>query len=90
MSEELSLWPGASPCVQCGYCCRVRSCGFGAWDETNHRCSELVDLGDGTYGCRKYDEILASKDLSWHISPAFGAGCCSSFNSDRQAILRKK
>ena len=62
---------------------------MGAWDEVKHQCAELVAIGDGRYGCQKYDEILAGEDKSWHIAPAFGAGCCSSMNSDRTAILKK-
>ena len=87
--KPLPLDPGAVPCVQCGHCCKVRSCGFGEWDEIKKQCKELVDWKNGTYGCRIYRKIIEGKDTSWHCAPAFGAGCCANLNSDRQAIVRR-
>ena len=85
--KALPLEVGARECVRCGYCCKVRSCGFGEWDPQANCCKELIRVEDGAYGCRKYEEIISgSKD--WWCSPAFGAGCCSVFNGDRLAIVR--
>lgn len=88
-SKALPLWDGARPCVRCGYCCKVRSCGFAEWDAAKNQCSALVVKPDGTYDCGKFDEIVGGEDKSWHLAPAFGVGCCSSMNSDRQAIIRR-
>lgn len=87
--KTLELYEGSVPCVQCGYCCKVRSCGYGKWDEEKHQCSELVAVGDGTYNCGVFDKIVKGKDTSWHLAPAFGAGCCASINTYRADILRK-
>jgi hypothetical protein len=77
------------PCVRCGFCCKKCACGYGEWDAERHQCKSLAAIGDGTYNCALYDEIV--KDPSSEISPAFGAGCCMAlFNDDRDAILRRK
>lgn len=89
MSGPLSLYPGASECIHCGHCCRVSHCGFGQWDETKKCCVHLVKKDDGLFYCAIYDAIINGPDRSWEFSPAFGAGCCSVFNSDRKAIERK-
>ena len=89
MSKPLPLYPGSVLCVQCGFCCRVRSCGYGEWDNVKKVCKELKSRGDGTYECGVYDKIINGKDKTWEIAPAFGAGCCSSINADRQAVLRR-
>lgn len=79
-----------SPCVGSGFCCKRAPCGYGEPDETGG-CRFLVpwdndDLEIPRYRCGKYEEIRQDP-LSW-ISPAFGAGCCSSlFNEDRSRIL---
>ena len=86
--EPLSLHPGSVPCVQCGYCCKLTSCGAAPYDPKRKMCSALVDNGDGTYSCGKYDEILALPEHIWKMSPAFGAGCCSPMNGDRQRIVK--
>lgn len=86
----MPLWEGAVPCVHCGHCCKVRACGFGKWDREKERCAFLVKKDDGTYDCGKFEEIINGKDRSWRVAPAFGAGCCSTWNSDRQALLRRQ
>lgn len=87
----LKLFEGAVPCVQCGFCCKIRTCGYGEWDAAKKQCSELVDNGDGTYGCRKYEKIINSNETGWHIAPAFGAGCCMSMcNEARAAVIRRR
>jgi hypothetical protein len=86
--KSLPLYKGAVACCRCGYCCKVRSCGFGEWDEKAHRCKELLGSMRGEYACGKYDEIVGSAGGLWKLAPAFGAGCCSTFNSDRAAVLR--
>ena len=88
MNEPLPLHPGAVPCIGCGFCCKRATCGFGEWDEERHRCKELVDDGDGTHRCARYEEILALPQEVWFVAPAFGAGCCSSLNPDRHRLVR--
>jgi hypothetical protein len=83
-----------SECVQCGYCCTVRPCVYGA---------EVVPRGDGvqlvaTRGrcrfltednkCAKYDEIVEKERGSRY--PMFGCGCSSPmFNEVREAKIRQ-
>lgn len=73
-------------CVQCGYCCRRSTCGFGQWDSHAQQCCYLKPTTKNQYECAIFEKI--HKDPSSVISPAFGAGCCSSMNQDRQAVLR--
>jgi hypothetical protein len=43
--------------------------------------------GVPAYACGLYDEIRDKPGA--HLSPAFGAGCCSDlFNDDRERVLR--
>jgi len=90
MSELLPLHPGAVPCVGCGWCCKRSSCGFGSWDYEKKVCKELIDNGDGTYRCGALHAITSLPQAIWYAAPAFGAGCCSNLNSDRQRIVRKQ
>jgi hypothetical protein len=64
------------PCTRCGECCRVASCGHAPYDEVAKRCSALVTLGSGSTRCALYSQILQKPPIAWHMSPAFGAGCC--------------
>lgn len=89
MNEPLSLAEGARRCVLCGFCCKQASCGAAPYDKALGRCEVLLDNGDGTYSCGKYEEILAMPRHMWEMSPAFGAGCCSSINEDRKRIVRR-
>jgi len=88
-SSPLPLADGAAPCLRCGHCCKVRSCPFGVWDTEKDQCCHLVPLFDDRYSCAIYDQILALPENEWFCAPAFGAGCCSSLNSDRQRLARK-
>ena len=73
------------PCVQCGYCCTVRPCPYGRWDEKRQQCAFLTH--DNL--CARYNEIILDP-RSW-VAPAFGAGCCSPlFNSRRDEVLRRR
>lgn len=89
MTKPLEVYEGAVPCVKCGFCCKNAPCGFGEWNAGKGCCCMLVDKKDGTYECEIYEDIIKGEDKSWHIAPAFGAGCCSSVNRDRQALLRR-
>ena len=89
IDQTLHLWEGSRPCIHCGYCCKVRSCGYGKWDEEKHQCTSLVSKPDGTYDCGKFKEIVNGPDKSWHLAPAFGAGCCSPWNEDRIKLERQ-
>ena len=87
----LDLHPGAHPCLRCGYCCRKATCGFG---ESTHgqeegRCAHLKGDEPGKYECAIAQEIMAQPRTRWFLSPAFGAGCCSPLNSDRQALAEQ-
>ncbi len=77
-------------CVQCGFCCKRCSCGFGEYDQELEKCEHLkIFKSIGTvnkYICEKFEEI--KKDSSSIISPAFGAGCCASINTFRYDVLR--
>lgn len=84
MNEPLPLFPGARMCIHSGYCCRVAPCPFGTWDAANHKCTHLTD--DNRCGIIK--EIMARPVPEWYAAPAFGAGCCSPFNSTRLAMLK--
>ena len=88
--KGLPLYPGSRPCVQCGYCCKVRSCGCAEYDINKGQCSALVDNGDGTYGCGIFKEITDKPISQWEMCPAFGAGCCCVFNSDRKKLIEKE
>ena len=73
-------------CVQCGYCCRVSSCGFGQWDPIRRQCVFLADSGL----CVKYDEIVAIEKKAKYMHPMMGSGCSSQiFNESRDAKLRE-
>lgn len=71
MNEPLPLYPGARPCIKCGFCCKQGVCSFGEWDQEKHQCCFLTK--DNL--CERYQFILETGDLQ-NMSPAFGAGCC--------------
>jgi len=75
------LYPGAVSCINSGWCCKQGPCPFGEWDAARHQCAFLT----ADNKCGKYDEILASGQGA--LSPAFGAGCCSSLNPDRAKLI---
>ena len=77
-------------CIRCGYCCRRGSCPYGAWEPFSHRCTSLVEESDGRFACALYEYIACLEPPFGGISPAFGAGCCSSLNSDRRAIAQSR
>lgn len=73
-------------CVQCGYCCTVRACFHGEWDESLGRCRFVVDCDDGGKSCSRHDEIAEAEADSG--LPMFGCGCSSTmFNRVREARL---
>ena len=75
-------------CVRSGYCCKTFPCPFGKWDAAKHQCAYLEGEKMGKYSCGIYDEIMAGMpDNRADISPAFGAGCCSPFNEERQIFI---
>lgn len=86
MNKPLPLFEDAKPCIQSGYCCKQAVCPFGKWDQEKHQCTYLTE--DNL--CGQYDYILSLPKEQWELSPAFGAGCCSPLNSDRQEILRNR
>jgi len=63
------------PCIHCGYCCKTAACSYGGWDEKKQACKFLTDENL----CAIYDEVKHDP-----VSPAMGAGCCSSLNSLRR------
>ena len=78
-----------SPCVQCGYCCTVRACSYGRWDEAKQQCEFLTE----DTKCAKYGAIVASEAveaLKGFSYPMFGCGCSSTlFNDVREAKLKR-
>tara|TARA_B100000029_G_scaffold108309_2_gene99611 strand:+ start:194 stop:439 length:246 start_codon:yes stop_codon:yes gene_type:complete len=79
-----------SECIRSGYCCQRAPCGWGVAEENGTACIYLVGNKPGEYECGKYDEIMAaSPTLGADISPAFGAGCCSSLNPVRIKLLER-
>jgi hypothetical protein len=75
-------------CLRSGYCCKKGICPFGEWDKQKEACTYLIGDRPGNYECAKYAQIIQHPDSEF--SPAFGAGCCSSLNGDRQKLLREK
>ena len=99
MTNPLPLYPGTPgdpfdppgvPCVGSGFCCKQAPCPFGErTSDDNPACKFLVEIEhDGTvprYTCGIYDDIIGKP--GWQLAPAFGAGCCSNLNGDRQRVL---
>ena len=79
------------PCVRSGYCCKVAPCSFGeVTSPENSSCRFLGGSKSGEHFCTKYDEIVSgSPENGAEISPAFGSGCCSPFNSERLELIKK-
>lgn len=70
-------------CYQCGYCCRISSCGYGKWNAKKHQCDYLKK--DST--CAKYKEILRHEKAYPYLA-MMGAGCSSPlFNEMRDAKM---
>jgi hypothetical protein len=84
--QPLPMYADAKPCVRCGYCCTINTCGFGRWNVRERRCEELSFV-DGLAVCGIYREVLRLPVERWQWSPAFGAGCCSPLNSRRKELL---
>ena len=74
-----------SDCVRSGYCCKQAPCPFGKWDKAVNQCAYLEGDTPGNYSCGIYDEISSHPDAAF--SPAFGAGCSSTLNTDRVLLL---
>lgn len=85
--KSLPLYPGARQCVRSGFCCKQGPCPFGTYDEVAKQCIHLKKDKDGRYECGIYEQIVGSP--GWEFAPAFGAGCCSPFNEDRQRIIKE-
>jgi len=76
-------------CCHCGYCCKKTPCGWGEWNETKTQCVFLTGNEPGEYRCGRYHQIKDQPTAD--LSPAFGAGCCSSlFNGDRDSVLARR
>jgi hypothetical protein len=87
--KPLPLTPGAQSCIGCGFCCKVCACPFGVWDEKRRQCAYLKKADKGRFDCTIYEKIINRPVSSWFVAPAFGAGCCSSLNPDRQRLLKR-
>ena len=72
------------PCIQCGYCCKRGTCGYGAWNPIREQCTFLT----ADNRCSRYDEIVElEKDSKY---PMMGCGCSSPlFNEVRDDALAK-
>ena len=76
------------PCVRCGFCCKQGSCQFGQYDFEKKQCEFLIQIDSDTYRCGRYEFIVESPpEARADFSPAFGAGCCSPINTDRQGKI---
>jgi hypothetical protein len=75
-------------CLKCGYCCKQGVCPYGEWNKRKGQCKFLRGSKPGEYTCGKYDEIKDDKKAMAWWSPAFGAGCSSGLNTDRQRLAR--
>jgi hypothetical protein len=70
-------------CVQCGYCCTVRQCSYGQWNQVERRCKFLTK----DRLCERHELIMKAEKNSEY--PMFGCGCSSSlFNEVREAKIR--
>jgi|MudIll2142460700_1097286.scaffolds.fasta_scaffold00003_41 hypothetical protein len=78
------------PCVGCGFCCKKAPCALG-YTHFGHEipCPALVEQG-GRYWCKFVLETPVIYLAQLKDNLAIGAGCSSSLNSDRQAIIRKQ
>jgi hypothetical protein len=74
------------PCVRCGWCCRLKSCGFGKWNFDKDECSELASDGQGKFRCGIYDMIVAYPEECRSVDPGFGKGCLTHTNPDRKVL----
>jgi hypothetical protein len=77
-----------STCVRSGYCCKKAPCPFGTWDSERAQCAYLGGNKPGAYTCLRYAEITRAPGAE--LSPAFGAGCSSSLNTDRQLAIERR
>ncbi len=77
------------PCVKSGFCCTKSPCAYGAWNQDQTACKELLPptaLGERL--CRKYDWIKENAP-NWEFYPAFGGGCCMPlFNEMREKVIK--
>jgi hypothetical protein len=71
-------------CIQCGYCCTVRACPYGEWDDTTGRCIFLTEVNL----CSIHDWIMEQPGSD--MSPAFGAGCSSPLFNEVRARKAKQ
>ena len=87
----MKLYPGAKPCIGCGYCCRAAACTWGFWKggASHTGCKFLEKAANGQFRCGLYlaanggIKALMERDL------AFGAGCSLTlFNEERDAMER--
>ena len=76
-------------CLRSGYCCKQAPCPFGKpVSLTDRSCAYLGGKSVGKYFCTVYEQILEGMpDNKADVSPAFGSGCCSPMNSERQGII---
>ena len=68
------------PCIRRGYCCKQAPCPYGE----GVPCIQLGGDKPGEHFCKIHDYIVQQPGAEF--SPAFGAGCCSTLNSDRRSL----
>ena len=82
--------PKYQPCVGSGFCCKRSPCPYGEPAPDTGWCIHLTPWEGDTlesprYRCGRYEYI---KDQPFANSvPAFGGGCCSTINEDRDRIV---
>lgn len=73
-----------------GFCCKQRPCPYGEAAPDTGWCIHLVPwegdtLGVPRYRCGRYDFIKTQP--GWEYIPAFGFGCSSTLNRDRDSVV---
>lgn len=82
--------PKYQSCVGSGFCCKQRPCPYGEAAPDTGWCIHLApwegdDLGVPRYRCGRYEYIKTQR--GWEYIPAFGAGCSSAINTDRDLVV---
>lgn len=89
MSESLErLYSKYPECVRCGFCCDTALCPYGKPRSEGPGCRFLEGDTPGFYSCGIHDKIVKIPGAKW--CPAFGEGCCSSFNTEREVAIRNR
>ena len=82
----MELYPGAKPCVGCGFCCRKTPCGAALRVHGPVTKCPSLKYREGRYFCALC-ELPGDLGKGYRDELSVGAGCCCSlFNQDRENI----